>query len=651
MRKGTTTFRVFAPRATGVTLVLFDRIEDESGKEYHMTPDPAEGVWETRIDSVLNGRFYGYRIAGPSGPGELFDPSIVVGDPYAKSVCTRNNYHLPAKALIFDDSYDWGGDHFVVPANHNRLVIYEAHLRDLTADPSSGIKQKGTYAGLTEQGKTGGLSYLRKLGVNAIEFLPLQKFGTIELPYRDSTHRSDLGEVNTWNPYERNHWGYMTSYFFAPETYYASDGTMERERYNGTDARAVKEMKDMVRALHREGFAVIMDVVYNHVSQYDYNPFKFIDRKYYFRADSNGTFLRTSGCGNDFFTERPMARRLIVESVKYWMKEYHIDGFRFDLGALIDTATRKEILRAARAINPNVLLVAEAWGGGKYELSEFSDIGWASWNDQIRNGVKGQNPNDGLGFIFGKFQGSNTKKSVQSFVTGTLRNDGGPFLRKEHSISYLESHDDNTLGDFIRLGTGTVKESDRITDRKANATLTPRELALNKLAALFLMATLGPVMRHEGQEYARSKVIAPTSAQDTNVGHIDHNSYEKDNETNWLNYGEQKLNEDLTAYYRGLIALRKRYPLLSDAPNGGVTFLPTADDFLIAYTIRGSGRNDHQLFVVLNGNPTDTARVKLPRGRWAVLADAKAVSPKDGRRVTAASVAVAPTSGMILVRQ
>ncbi len=651
VRNGTTTFRVFAPRATGVMLVLFDRAGDEAGKEYRMTHDPADGVWELKMDSVLYGLYYGYKIAGPSGPGELFDSSIVVGDPYAKAVCTKNNYHLPAKTLIFDDSYDWGDDHFVVPANHNRLVIYEAHLRDLTADPSSGIKQKGTYAGLTETGHTGGLSYLKKLGVNAIEFLPLQKFGTIELPYRDSTHRSDLGEVNTWNPYERNHWGYMTSFFFAPETYYASDGTMERERYNGTDARAVKEMKDMIRTLHREGFAVIMDVVYNHVSQYDYNSFKFIDRKYYFRADSNGTFLHTSGCGNDFYTERPMARRLIVESVKFWMKEYHIDGFRFDLGALIDPTTRKEIGRAARAINPNVLLVAEAWGGGKYELDAFSDIGWASWNDQIRNGVKGQNPYNGLGFIFGKFQGSNTKKSVESFVTGTLRKDGGPFLRKEHSISYLESHDDNTLGDFIRFGTGTVKAEDRITDRKANATLTPRELALNKLAALFLMATQGPVMMHEGQEYARSKVIAPTSSPDTNVGRIDHNSYEKDNETNWLNYDEQKLSTDLTEYYSGLISLRNRYPLLSDAPEGGVTFLPTADDFLIAYTIRSSRRSDRPLCVILNGNPSDTAHVKLPRGQWAVLADAKAVSPTGGRRVTAASVAVPPTSGMILVRR
>ncbi len=615
-----------------------------------MTQDPADGVWELTIDSTLFGRYYGYRITGPSGPGELFNPSVVVGDPYGKAVCTKNNYHLPAKTLIFDDSYDWGDDHFVVPPNHNGLVIYEAHLRDLTAHPTSEVRRRGTYLGLTERGKRGGLSYLKSLGVNAIEFLPLQKFGTIELPYRDPAHRSDLGEINTWNPYERNHWGYMTSYFFAPETYYASDGSMERERYNGTDARAVKEMKDMIRVLHREGFAVILDVVYNHASQYDDNPFKLIDRKYYFRTDSGGTFLHTSGCGNDFYTERPMARRLIVESIRYWMKEYHIDGFRFDLGAMIDATTRKEVLRAARAINPNVFLVAEAWGGGKYDLAAFSDIGWASWNDQMRNGTNGQNPRDGLGFIFGKFQGPNTKKSFQSYVTGTLRKDGGPFVRKEHSVSYLESHDDNTLGDFIRLGTRDVAEGARITDRKANAALTPRQLALNKLAALCLLTTQGPVMLHEGQEYARSKVIAPTDAPDTNVGRIDHNSYEKDNETNWLNYDEQAINEELTNYYRGLIRLRKEHPLLNDAPDGGVTFLPTKDDFLLAYAIRGKGRKGHPLLVILNGNPADTARVKLPRGQWAVLADARSVSSGGGRRVRTASVTVGPTSGMILVR-
>lgn len=647
------TFRLFAPRAMRVTLVLFDRFDQETGEEFAMTRD-SNGVWEYTIKKSLFGKYYGYRILGPIGNGEMFNPKTVIADPYSKAVATKNNYHHPAKTLILKTDFDWGGDTFVVPGNHDDLIIYEAHLRDLTAHPSSGVSSKGTYIGMTEKGKTGGLSYLKTLGVNAIEFLPLQEFGNIELPYRDKTAVNDSGEVNTWNPYERNHWGYMTSYFFAPESYYATDGSMERDKYDGSDGRAVKEFKTLVKTLHREGIAVIMDVVYNHVSQYDYNPFKYIDKFYYFHTDSMGDFVKASGCGNDFYTERPMARRLIVESVKYWMQEYHVDGFRFDLATMIDWTTCKKIVEEARKINPNVILIAEPWGGGKYDLKGFSDIGWASWNDQIRNGVKGQNPRDGLGFIFGKFQGSNTKKSLMSYVTGSLREDGGPYLKKEHSINYLESHDDNTLGDFIRLGTGEVKDTQRITDTYHNARLSSRQLALNKLAALFLFTSQGPVMMGEGQEFARSKVIAPTSAPDPNVGRLDHNSYDKDNETNYLNYLHRPLNQDLFDYYKGLIALRRSTPCFGSAPKKAIEFLPSDDKLLISFTIDeklvpGSGGRG-KFLVIMNGNPDKRAVVRLPVGEWGILANNKRVSPKTPIRSVSRSVDVPATSGMILVK-
>jgi len=615
----------------------------------------SNGVWEYTAPAALYGKYYGYRVSGPAGKGEMFNPDIVIGDPYSLAVVTKNTYRHPAKTLILKTDYEWEGDAFVVPADHNKLVIYEAHVRDLTAHVSSGVAGRGTYKGLLEKGQTGGLTYLKDLGVNAIEFQPLQKFGNIELPFNDPNHRSDSGEVNIWNPYERNHWGYMTSYFFAPETYYASDGTMERDRYNGIDGRAVKEIKDVVKTLHKEGIAVIMDVVYNHVSQYDFNPFKYIDKFYCFHTDSAGNFVKTSGCGNDFCTSRRMVRRLIVESVLYWMKEYHIDGFRFDLATMIDRETCKRITSEARKINPSVILIAEAWGGGMYDPAGFSNIGWASWNDLIRNGVKGQNPSNGHGFIFGKFQGNNSKKSVMSFVTGTLRKDGGPYLRKEHSINYLESHDDNTMGDFIRLATGEVNAG-RITDTTANVKLTPKQLALNKLAAMFLFVSQGPIMIHEGQEFARSKVVAPTSAPDPNVGRIDHNSYEKDNETNWLNYHHQALNRELYDYYGGLIALRKLYPIFSNAPERAVEFIPTPDDFLIAFRLKGptdsSPKPKEDFLVVLNGNPAKTGQIPIPAGKWAIVANAKRVSPRGVHRMTGGKTFSVPaTSGIILMKK
>lgn len=651
-----TIFRLFAPRATNVKLVLFDRYDQDRGNEYTMAYDSLDGVWEYGIAKSLYGTYYGYRVSGPAGPGEMFDSSVVIGDPYSKAVTTFNSYRHPAKTLILDTRYDWEGDTSVVPSDHNRLIIYEAHLRDLTADPSSGVSARGTFPGMMEKGRTGGLSYLKDLGVNAIEFLPLQKFGTIELPYRDPAHRNNLGEMNTWNPYERNHWGYMTSYYFAPESYYASDGTMERDRYNGTDGRAVREMKDMVKTLHREGFTVLMDVVYNHVSQYDYNPFKYIDKFYYFRTDSAGNFIRNSGCGNDFYTERLMARRLIVESVLYWMKEYHIDGFRFDIATLIDKETCRQIIAAARKINPNVVVIAEPWGGGRYDPPGFSDIGWAAWNDQFRNGIKGQNPHDGLGFIFGNHQGNNTKKSVMSYVTGTLRKDGGMFLKKEDGINYLESHDDNTLGDFIRLGTGAVKETDRSTDLDTHVRLTPRQLALEKLAAMFLLTSQGPVMIHEGQEFARSKVIAPTTVPDSNIGRIDHNSYEKDNETNWLNYHHQELNKELYDYYRELIRLRRQFTLFGSAPGNAITFKPTRNEFFIAYELKSTstraGKPRESFFVLLNGHQSKSSRITLPKGKWKIIADGSRISVDQPiTSVRGTYLTVPPTTGMILMKK
>lgn len=654
VENGKTTFRVFAPRATEVKLVIFDKAEDETGKEFPMKRD-ADGIWEHTEQGELYGKFYGYKANGADGRGEMWNPNIVVADPYSKAVATKNTYRHEAKTLILDTRYDWEGDTWVIPKNHNELIIYEAHVRDLTAHASSEVDKKGTYLGLIETGKTGGLDYLKSLGINAIELLPIHKFGTIEIPYLDSSVLRYGYPINTWNPYARNHWGYMTSYFFAPETYYATDGTLDPARMNGTDGRAVREFKDMVKALHKENIPVILDVVYNHVAQYDHNCFKYLDKFYYFRTDSAGNFLSLSGCGNDFKTERPMVRRLIVESIKYWMTEYHIDGFRFDLAAMIDFETAKAIYKEAKAINPNVILIAEAWGGGEYEPDLFSDIGWASWNDQIRNGVKGQNPENGLGFIFGKFQGRNNVRSLRSFVTGTLREDGGLFRQKEHSINYLESHDDHTLGDFIRLGLRECSPDEVIVNVDKHAQLSPKQLALNKLAALFLFTAQGPVMIHEGQEFARSKVIAQTDVPDKHIGRIDHNSYEKDNETNYINYAHAKLNAELVDYYKGLIALRKANPILSSAPKSAVQFIDAKDTLVVAfkldkqaYNANAEKKSEHDFLVVMNGHARKSVDFLLPDGEWQIIANDKKVSPLETMGTVRGRISLPASSGFIL---
>ena len=612
-----TVFRLFAPRSHTVNLVLFDRHDATEGKAFQMTPSP-DGVWEVRLQGRFWGKYYGYKLSGPAAPFEKFSPDKVIADPYSIAVCSKNNYHHEAKSIILDTSrYDWEGDRPVHIAWED-LIIYEMHIRDMTADASSRVKEKGTYHGFIEKNRRGGLDYVKKLGVNAVELLPIQDFGNIELPYNVEIN----GVKNTWNPYERNHWGYMTSYFFAPESYYASGGNMTLGEYNGIHGQQVNEFKDLIKTLHAEGIAVILDVVYNHVSQYDLNPFKYIDKVYYFHLNPEMDFLSFSGCGNDFKTDRPMARRMILDSIKYWLKEYHVDGFRFDLAAMLDWKTVEAITKEARKINPDVILVAEPWGGGKYDLAGFSDRGWAAWNDLIRNGVKGQNPENGLGWIFGEYWNDNSAEKIKSYIKGSTRKYGGPFKQKSHSINYLESHDDNTLGDFIRIGSGEVNPQDKIRDLEANAKLTPLQLQLNKLAAAFLFTSQGVVMIHEGQEFARSKVIAQTDAPDPNIGHIDHNSYNKDNETNWLNFDFAALNENLVNYYRGLIALRKKYRAFRATPSESIQFIEARTNFSVGYVLPKAASGDpHNLAVLMNANPHEKARFHLPQGHWQKLVD------------------------------
>jgi len=275
----------------------------------------------------------------------------------------------------------------------------------------------------------------------------------------------------------------------------------------GKDGRQVSEFKDMVKAFHKNGIAVMMDVVYNHLSEYELGNLKEIDKDYYFRLDDKGQCLAVSGCGNDLKTEAPMMRRLIIDSIIYWMKEYHIDGFRFDLGKMIDWETLEEIIREAKKINPNVVFVAEPWGGG-YDPEGFSLREWGSWNDQIRNGIKGENPNNGLGWIFGEWYGNNSIERLKSYINGTTKDFAhGLFQKPEHSVNYLESHDGYTLGDFIRIGTKSIGNHDKVTDIDSNAKLDDHQLKLNKLGALFLFTSQGITMVHSGQEFARSKVI------------------------------------------------------------------------------------------------------------------------------------------------
>ena len=614
VEEGKTFFRLFAPSAIKVFLFTFTSVEDNTGNSFEMIKDE-NAVWEYSMEGERYGLFYGFKVYHK---GDLLsDHAELSIDPYSKAVATYSTYFNPRKSVVVKDGdYDWEGDSWVT-RNWEDLIIYEMHIRDLTAHPSSGAINPGTYQGLIEKGKTGGIDYIRNLGVNTIELLPAQEFGNIESPYENSLH----GKYNTWNPYEINHWGYMTAAFFAPEAYYSINTKKTGwNKWYGETARQVNDFKDMVKAFHKEGIAVMMDVVYNHISEYELGNLKQIDKEYYFRLDGKGNYISESYTGNDFKTERPMSRRMIIDSVLYWMKEYHIDGFRFDLAKLIDWETIEEITSQARMINPHVILVAEPWGGG-YDPMGFSLRDWASWNDHFRNGIKGENPVKGPGWIFGHWYAHNNKERIKSYLRGTPVNDeNGMFRKKEHSVNYLESHDGYTLGDFIRIGSKEADEDKSIEDIEKHTKLTPLQLKLNKLAALFLFTSQGIVMIHEGQEFARSKVIYPdNNVQDNNKGKMDHNSYEKDNETNYLNFNHPRINRDLYDYYKGLIALRNKYSSLRHSGYDSLRFSDIEDNpFAFCCFLEHSSDN---LLLLFNADKSKEQEFKLPEGEWKILAN------------------------------
>lgn len=630
--KNSTTFKIHAPKSNAVYLVIFDTPETDIGAEYEMTKGE-NGDFFLKMDNIGVGTYYGYRLEGP-----LNDPDIIIADPYSKAAVTQNSMRHVAKSLIIDNHYDWDGDSWLKVDPHD-LIIYEMHIRDMTAHPTSTSNQKGSYLGLVETGQNGGIEHIKAMGVNAVQLLPTQEFANVEVPYKDET----TPVYNDWNPYSRNHWGYMTTFFFAPESYYATDGKDTADAWNGTDGRAVKEFKDMVKAFHKENIAVIMDVVYNHVSNYDWHPLKYIDRESYFRLDENGEYIAHSGCGNDTRSENPIMRQLILESVKYWITEYHVDGFRFDIGNLIDAETRQLIIDELQAINPNVIILAEPWGNG-YDPQGFSDMGWSSFNDQFRDGLKGStwDIND-KGFLFGQYRESDNQQFLQRLVMGSLRDYGGQYVQSIHSVNYLECHDDYTFGDRLRITGGFVDKDKTITNMKTNALVEGRLLDMSKLGALFLFTSQGIAFIHEGQEWARSKVIAKTSAPDDHVGIIDHNSYEKDNETNWLNWNEREMNSELVDYYKGLIELRKQYSEFRHSEPSDFEFMDVGENVAIAYLLK------EKFIVILNGEKEQTLNINLPTGQWKILVDGKKVILENQETFTG-GLSVPSSTGFVLIR-
>ncbi|HIE11506.1 MAG TPA: hypothetical protein EYP62_07825, partial [Kiritimatiellae bacterium] len=361
-----TTYRLFSPRATQVWLCIYTsawfRSRDNPAtpiapaERYPMWKDPADGVWEISLLGLDTGKYYSFNIAGPRGDAESFDPRTPVGDPYALAAAHAHNNTIVLDPHLTNRWFGgWNDADFRRPAPQD-LVIYEMHLRDMTIHSSSRVPPllRGKYAGLlATRGKGTGLDHLKWLGVNTIELLPVAEFSNRETDYD---------------------WGYAPVYYFAPEASYALRPLQGSQYY---------EFKNLINELHREGFAVILDVVFNHVGSP--NIFYFIDKKYFFRLTPDFRFLNFSGCGNDLRTEAPMMRRLIIDNVLYWFREFHVDGFRFDLAELVDMQTMLAVRDAARSVDPGIILISEPWSFRGDQRHQLTGTGWSAWNGDFRH--------------------------------------------------------------------------------------------------------------------------------------------------------------------------------------------------------------------------------------------------------------------------
>ncbi|HWA87165.1 MAG TPA: alpha-amylase family glycosyl hydrolase [Opitutus sp.] len=449
VRGSETVFRVFAPRARTVTLFLTQDPADEKNLTScaltrRADGDGAAGVWEVALDRGLHGWFYWYQVDGVAdGPGR-FDPAMHVLDPYALAAVGRDG-----PGIVMDRARMGAGDRgFRTPAWQD-LIIVEAHVRDLAANAPvkmSAAERRG-FAGLRKWVESPEF-YLHRLGVNCVELQPVQE--------NDSRSRDDY------------HWGYMTNNFFAPHSGYA----LAPEKASG-----VQELQDLVRAFHRRGMAVILDVVYNHVGEPAH--LMFLDRRYYFEQDAAGNLASWSGCGNDLRANAAMARRLIIDSCIHLIEAFGVDGFRFDLAELIGVEVLRDIEKALKQVKADVILIAEPWSFRGYIVQALGDTGWAAWNDGFRN------------FLRDYVRGSGDAARMEYFLKGSPWH----FAKwPAQTVNYTESHDDRAWLDVITENANYDGYAPTMNDRRRT-----------HLMAALLFMSVGIPMIAAGQDFLRSK--------------------------------------------------------------------------------------------------------------------------------------------------
>ena len=626
-----TVFKVWAPTAETVDVRIYDNGESTRYiDEFPMTKGD-NGTWVTTLEGDWKGAYYTYRV---NVNGEYVEAC----DPYARTTGVNGKY---AMVIDLDSTDPEGWENDVSPNSgmtYTDSIIYELHVRDLSINEESGIREewRGKFLGLTQKGTTNkdgvptGLDHIKKLGVTHVHLLPSYDFGSIDERMSE--------EDKAANPEKQFNWGY------DPVNYNVPEGSYSTNPYDG--AVRVKEMKEMVQTLHENNINVIMDVVYNHV--YDAGSFGFnmIVPKYFSRTNADGTYSNGSGCGNDTASERSMVRKYIVDSVKYWADEYHIDGFRFDLVGLLDAKTINTIVTEVHKTHPNVVFYGEGWTMGTAVEPSNTIMAtqqnashtpyFAYFSDTFRDFLKGKNDEETWGFVQGATEGNQEGTLIECFMANT-----GWIGNPTQVINYASCHDNYTLMDKINATRKDLGLSDRA--------------KMNNFAAAIYMTAEGIPLIHAGEEILRTKVDKD--------GHIIHNSYNSPDYINSLKWGEldDAVYQSTRDYYAGLIEFRKNHAALrlttKTEVNNNIT-VEYIEDNVVMFKINGHDRIAaevaDEIVIIFNANSSNKSfsiyEKGASQGTWNICVNDKKAGTEVLGTVTDGKVTVAPYSALMLVK-
>ena len=620
-QKGTH-FSLWSPQATAAKVYIYDTDRNSTPIDTLMMTKGDNGVWRVSVAQQLYGKFYTFSI---EYNGKWLDETPGV---WAKAVGTNGR-----RAAIIDFSTTnpegWDADKGPEVKAITDVIIYEMHHRDFSVHPSSGIVNKGKFIALTEQGtrsllgdKTG-IDHLKELGVTHIHILPSYDYNSVD---------------ETQLPSNQYNWGYDPYNYNAPEGSYSTNPADPSVR--------VREMKEMVKALHDAGIGVIMDVVYNHTANNDDSNFSLTAPGYYYRYRADGSYSDASGCGNETASDHQQMRNYIVNSIKYWMTEYHIDGFRFDLMAIHDTETMNEVIAAAKAINPNVFIYGEGWTAGdsplpmeRRALKENVSMmpGIAVFSDDIRDAIKGHYSNAlDCGFATGKPGNEETVKigivasTAHPQVNYALGNNSkfAYALAPTQIINYVSCHDDLTLTDKLRKSMPGASEEDL--------------MHAARLAQTIVFTSQGTPFMFAGEEIFRDKKGV-------------HNSYKSPDSINAIDWSLKNQNAEQFNYYCELIKLRKTHPAFrmttAEQVARHIVFDKVNIPNLISYSIKDNANGDEWKEIKLVFNGSDEAReVKIKKGEWIIIANDGAICAEGMGMTNGGKMTIEPRSALILAR-